>query len=171
MVDDLKKMFSEIKNDIKNIYFDKINENIKFYFNINENILQQIKIVIRYLQKKILLNANHELSYICYIIYMLSFISFGINFMTIFLSQNSVYILIFLNIIYLLSFIFYRGSEYFFELILIDSNLNFFVIFFAVIFISIYSPKNIILSTPLNIILIIFNIYLFFMLKFDNDKG
>ena len=52
ILDDFKKMFSEIKNDIKNIYFDKINENIKFYFNINENILQQIKIVIRYLQKK-----------------------------------------------------------------------------------------------------------------------
>ena len=62
--------------------------------------------------------------------------------MTIFLSQNSVYILIFLNIIYLLSFIFYRGSEYFFELILIDNNLNFFVIF-LLLYLYLYTLQKI----------------------------
>ena len=86
--------------------------------------------------------------------------------MTIFLSPNSVNILIFLNIIYLLSFIFCRGRN-FFELILIDDNLKFFFIFFVVIFLSMLTPKNIILLTPLNIILIIFNIYLICVLKFD----
>ena len=86
--------------------------------------------------------------------------------MTIFLSPNSVNILIFLNIIYLLSFIFCRGRN-FFELILIDDNLKFFFIFFVVIFVSMLTPKNIILLTPLNIILIIFNIYLICVLKFD----
>ena len=29
--DDFKKMLSDIKNDIKNAYFDKIDENIKIY--------------------------------------------------------------------------------------------------------------------------------------------
>ena len=169
MVNDFKKFIPDIINEIKNFYFDKINENIKNFFNIdiNENVLQQTKIVIRYLHKKIIFNANNKLFYACYIIYILSLISFMINFMTIFLSPNSVNILIFLNIIYLLSFIFYRGSEYFFELILIDDNLKFFFIFFVVIFLSMLTPKNIILLTPLNIILIIFNIYLICVLKFD----
>ena len=169
MVNDFKKFIPDIINEIKNFYFDKINENIKNFFNIdiNENVLQQTKIVIRYLHKKIIFNANNKLFYACYIIYILSLISFMINFMTIFLSPNSVNILIFLNIIYLLSFIFCRGSEDFFELILIDDNLKFFVIFFVVIFISMLTPKNIILLTPLNIILIIFNIYLICVLKFD----
>ena len=169
MVNDFKKFIPDIKNDKKNFYFDKINENIKNFFNIdiNENVLQQTKIVIRYLHKKIIFNANNKLFYACYIIYILSLISFMINFMTIFLSPNSVNILIFLNIIYLLSFIFCRGSEDFFELILIDDNLKFFFIFFVVIFLSMLTPKNIILLTPLNIILIIFNIYLICVLKFD----
>ena len=169
MVNDFKKFIPDIINEIKNFYFDKINENIKNSFNIdiNENVLQQTKIVIRYLHKKIIFNANNKLFYACYIIYILSLISFMINFMTIFLSPNSVNILIFLNIIYLLSFIFCRGSEDFFELILIDDNLKFFFIFFVVIFLSMLTPKNIILLTPLNIILIIFNIYLICVLKFD----
>lgn len=169
MVNDFKKFIPDIINKIKNFYFDKINENIKIFFNIdiNENVLQQTKIVIRYLHKKIIFNANNKLFYACYIIYILSLISFMINFMTIFLSPNSVNILIFLNIIYLLSFIFCRGSEDFFELILIDDNLKFFFIFFVVIFLSMLTPKNIILLTPLNIILIIFNIYLICVLKFD----
>ena len=169
MVNDFKKFIPDIINEIKNFYFDKINENIKIFFNIdiNENVLQQTKIVIRYLHKKIIFNANNKLFYACYIIYILSLISFMINFMTIFLSPNSVNILIFLNIIYLLSFIFCRGSEDFFELILIDDNLKFFFIFFVVIFLSMLTPKNIILLTPLNIILIIFNIYLICVLKFD----
>ena len=169
MVNDFKKFIPDIINEIKNFYFDKINENIKNSFNIdiNENILQQTKIVIRYLHKKFFFNANNKLFYACYIIYILSLISFMINFMTIFLSPNSVNILIFLNIIYLLSFIFCRGSEDFFELILIDDNLKFFFIFFVVIFLSMLTPKNIILLTPLNIILIIFNIYLICVLKFD----
>ena len=171
MVNDFKKFIPDIINEIKNFYFDKINENIKNFFNIdiNENVLQQTKIVIRYLHKKIIFNANNKLFYACYIIYILSLISFMINFMTIFLSPNSVNILIFLNIIYLLSFIFCRGSEDFFELILIDDNLKFFFIFFMVIFLSMLTPKNIILLTPLNIILIIFNIYLISVLKFDKD--
>ena len=171
MVNDFKKFIPDIINEIKNFYFDKINENIKNFFNIdiNENVLQQTKIVIRYLHKKIIFNANNKLFYACYIIYILSLISFMINFMTIFLSPNSVNILIFLNIIYLLSFIFCRGSEDFFELILIDDNLKFFFIFFVVIFLSMLTPKNIILLTPLNIILIIFNIYLICVLKFDKD--
>ena len=169
MVNDFKKFIPDIINKIKNFYFDKINENIKIFFNIdiNENVLQQTKIVIRYLHKKIIFNANNKLFYACYILYILSLISFMINFMTIFLSPNSVNILIFLNIIYLLSFIFCRGSEDFFELILIDDNLKFFFIFFVVIFLSMLTPKNIILLTPLNIILIIFNIYLICVLKFD----
>ena len=169
MVNDFKKFIPDIINEIKNFYFDKINENIKNFFNIdiNENVLQQTKIVIRYLHKKIIFNANNKLFYACYIIYILSLISFMINFMTIFLSPNSVNILIFLNIIYLLSFIFCRVSEDFFELILIDDNLKFFFIFFVVIFLSMLTPKNIILLTPLNIILIIFNIYLICVLKFD----
>ena len=169
MVNDFKKFIPDIINEIKNFYFDKINENIKNFFNIdiNENVLQQTKIVIRYLHKKIIFNANNKLFYACYIIYILSLISFMINFMTIFLSPNSVNILIFLNIIYLLSFIFCRGSEDFFELILIDDNLKCFFIFFVVIFLSMLTPKNIILLTPLNIILIIFNIYLICVLKFD----
>lgn len=169
MVNDFKKFIPDIINEIKNFYFDKINENIKNFFNIdiNENVLQQTKIVIHYLHKKIIFNANNKLFYACYIIYILSLISFMINFMTIFLSPNSVNILIFLNIIYLLSFIFCRGSEDFFELILIDDNLKFFFIFFVVIFLSMLTPKNIILLTPLNIILIIFNIYLICVLKFD----
>ena len=169
MVNDFKKFIPDIINEIKNFYFDKINENIKNFFNIdiNENVLQQTKIVIRYLHKKIIFNANNKLFYACYIIYILSLISFMINFMTIFLSPNSVNILIFLNIIYLLSFIFCRGSEDFFELILIDDNLKFFFIFFVVIFLSMLTPKSIILLTPLNIILIIFNIYLICVLKFD----
>ena len=169
MVNDFKKFIPDIINEIKNFYFDKINENIKNFFNIdiNENVLQQTKIVIRYLHKKIIFNANNKLFYACYIIYILSLISFMINFMTIFLSPNSVNILIFLNIIYLLSFIFCRGSEDFFESILIDDNLKFFFIFFVVIFLSMLTPKNIILLTPLNIILIIFNIYLICVLKFD----
>ena len=169
MVNDFKKFIPDIINEIKNFYFDKINENIKNFFNIdiNENVLQQTKIVIRYLHKKIIFNANNKLFYACYIIYILSLISFMINFMTIFLSPNSVNIFIFLNIIYLLSFILCRGSGDFFELILIDDNLIFFFIFFVVIFLSMLTPKNIILLTPLNIILIIFNIYLICVLKFD----
>ena len=169
MVNDFKKFIPDIINEIKNFYFDKINENIKNFLNIdiNENVLQQTKIVIRYVHKKIIFNANNKLFYACYIIYILSLISFMINFMTIFLSPNSVNILIFLNIIYLLSFIFCRCSEDFFELIFIYDNLKFFFIFFVVIFLSMLTPKNIILLTPLNIILIIFNIYLICVLKFD----
>ena len=139
---------------------------INQYFIINEYISGQIKIVIHYIQKKILFNANYKLFTFCLILYFLILISAIMNSILVFSSPNSVYIFIFLNIILLLSFIFYSGSKDFFDILLIDDNLNFFVVFFTVIFISICIPKNIILSIPLSIILILTNIFFLVNFKF-----
>ena len=139
---------------------------INQYFNINEYISGQIKIVICYIQKKILFNANYKLFTLCLILYFLILISSIINFISVFSNPNSIYIFIFLNIILLLSFIFYNGSKDFFDILLIDDNINFFVIFFTVIFLSICIPKNFILSIPLSIILIFSNIYFLVNFKF-----
>ena len=84
-------------------------------------------------------------------------------------SSNCVYIFFAQNLILLISFIFYNGSEGFFNMLFASNNLQLFVVYFLIMIISLCIPKKFIISIILSVILIIANIFLLANLNFFGD--
>jgi len=143
-------------------------DTIKKYINIDQNILEQAKMILSYLKKMIpSINQNYKIFLTCLVLYFIIILSLIFNFLTIFLNPNCVYVFIFQNLLLLISFFFYYGSEEFFNILLTSDNLQIFIIIFFIMIVSIYVPKkNIIISIFLSVILIITNIFLLANLNF-----
>ena len=143
---------------------------IKAYINIDENIWMQTNMTLTYIQKTMpSIKPNNKIFLICLVLYFIITLSIFFNFVTIFFNPNCVYIFFAQNLILLISFIFYNGSEGFFNMLFASNNLQLFVVYFLIMIISLCIPKKFIISIILSVILIIANIFLLANLNFFGD--
>ena len=136
-------------------------DDIKKKIKIDYNRLIPIKKFLLDLKKCIPhIKRDNKLLLICTFIYFLSILGFLINPINLIMPSTTNRFLIFLNIVLLLCFLFYLGSDTLFEYFFDEKNLVFSLIYIISTTIAIFMPKTKIISFLINPVLLASNIFM-----------